>query len=186
MKIGLVDHVEDGSRPVAQLYDERIEFAVTAEDAGHTLSVSLTLHTDGYLDAHPLLSIGAVAVSSPGPGEGAGPGTPPSSNPSDPPASQQPLPTLVRSGHGKPALIRHGHTVRLALKAKRLRKLVVPSAASLGFQWYRGSARIVGATEADHRLRTADRGKRLRILVTLTRPGYQPLRLWTRWVRVRG
>ena len=34
MKIGLFDHVEDGARPVAQLYDERIEFAIAADAAG--------------------------------------------------------------------------------------------------------------------------------------------------------
>jgi alkanesulfonate monooxygenase SsuD/methylene tetrahydromethanopterin reductase-like flavin-dependent oxidoreductase (luciferase family) len=34
VKIGLFDHVEDGARPVAQLYDERIEFAIAADAAG--------------------------------------------------------------------------------------------------------------------------------------------------------
>jgi alkanesulfonate monooxygenase SsuD/methylene tetrahydromethanopterin reductase-like flavin-dependent oxidoreductase (luciferase family) len=34
MKIGLFDHVEDGARPVAQLFDERIEFAAAADRAG--------------------------------------------------------------------------------------------------------------------------------------------------------
>jgi alkanesulfonate monooxygenase SsuD/methylene tetrahydromethanopterin reductase-like flavin-dependent oxidoreductase (luciferase family) len=34
MKIGLFDHVEAGERPVAQLYDERIEFARAADQAG--------------------------------------------------------------------------------------------------------------------------------------------------------
>jgi alkanesulfonate monooxygenase SsuD/methylene tetrahydromethanopterin reductase-like flavin-dependent oxidoreductase (luciferase family) len=34
VKIGLFDHVEDGERPVAQLYDERIEFAAAADAAG--------------------------------------------------------------------------------------------------------------------------------------------------------
>jgi len=34
MKIGLFDHVEDGERPMAQLFDERIEFARAADKAG--------------------------------------------------------------------------------------------------------------------------------------------------------
>jgi alkanesulfonate monooxygenase SsuD/methylene tetrahydromethanopterin reductase-like flavin-dependent oxidoreductase (luciferase family) len=34
MKIGLFDHVEDGERPVTQLFDERIEFAAAADKAG--------------------------------------------------------------------------------------------------------------------------------------------------------
>ena len=34
MKVGLFDHVEHGERPLAQLYDERLEFAQAAEAAG--------------------------------------------------------------------------------------------------------------------------------------------------------
>ena len=34
MKIGLFDHVEDGERPPAQLYDERLQFAAAADRAG--------------------------------------------------------------------------------------------------------------------------------------------------------
>lgn len=34
MKIGLFDHVEDGGRPLAALFDERLEFAAAADEAG--------------------------------------------------------------------------------------------------------------------------------------------------------
>jgi alkanesulfonate monooxygenase SsuD/methylene tetrahydromethanopterin reductase-like flavin-dependent oxidoreductase (luciferase family) len=34
MKIGLFDHVEDGSRPLTTLFDERLRFAEAAEEAG--------------------------------------------------------------------------------------------------------------------------------------------------------
>ena len=34
MKIGLFDHVEYGDRPLATLFDERLEFVAAAEEAG--------------------------------------------------------------------------------------------------------------------------------------------------------
>ena len=34
MKVGLFDHIEYGERPLAQLYDERLQFAQAAEAAG--------------------------------------------------------------------------------------------------------------------------------------------------------
>ncbi len=34
MKIGLFDHVEDGQRPVSTLFDERLQFAAAADEAG--------------------------------------------------------------------------------------------------------------------------------------------------------
>src|ERR1700728_4748400 len=34
MQVGLFDHIEHGERPLAQLYDERLEFAQAAENAG--------------------------------------------------------------------------------------------------------------------------------------------------------
>ena len=34
MKFGLFDHVEDGERPLATLFDERLVFARAADDAG--------------------------------------------------------------------------------------------------------------------------------------------------------
>src|ERR1700744_3340661 len=34
MKIGLFDHVEDGARPVATLFDERLKFVEAADAAG--------------------------------------------------------------------------------------------------------------------------------------------------------
>src|ERR1700752_3696870 len=34
MKIGFFDHIEDGERPLAQLFDERVEFAAAADKAG--------------------------------------------------------------------------------------------------------------------------------------------------------
>jgi len=62
MKIGLFDHVEDGERPLAQLYDERLEFAVAAEDAGfYCLHVAEHHATPLNLAPVPGVYLGAVA-----------------------------------------------------------------------------------------------------------------------------
>jgi alkanesulfonate monooxygenase SsuD/methylene tetrahydromethanopterin reductase-like flavin-dependent oxidoreductase (luciferase family) len=34
MKVGLFDHIEDGARPLTTLFDERLQFAAAADDAG--------------------------------------------------------------------------------------------------------------------------------------------------------
>jgi alkanesulfonate monooxygenase SsuD/methylene tetrahydromethanopterin reductase-like flavin-dependent oxidoreductase (luciferase family) len=62
MKIGLFDHVEDGERPLAQLYDERLEFAVAAEAAGfYCLHVAEHHATPLNLVPVPGVYLGAVA-----------------------------------------------------------------------------------------------------------------------------
>ena len=33
MQIGLFDHIEDGGRPLAQLFDERLQFIQAADEA---------------------------------------------------------------------------------------------------------------------------------------------------------
>jgi alkanesulfonate monooxygenase SsuD/methylene tetrahydromethanopterin reductase-like flavin-dependent oxidoreductase (luciferase family) len=62
MKIGLFDHVEDGARPVAQLFDERIEFAAAADKAGfYCLHVAEHHATPLNLVPVPGIYLGAVA-----------------------------------------------------------------------------------------------------------------------------
>ncbi len=34
MKVGMFDHIEDGERPLAQLFDERLQLIEAAEAAG--------------------------------------------------------------------------------------------------------------------------------------------------------
>lgn len=47
-----------------------------------------------------------------------------------------------------------------------------PSGVALKYQWYRGSARISGATAASYKLTTADRGKKIKVSVTGVKTGY--------------
>ena len=62
MKIGLFDHVEDGARPVAQLFDERIKFAAAADEAGfYCLHVAEHHATPLNLVPVPGIYLGAVA-----------------------------------------------------------------------------------------------------------------------------
>ncbi len=48
-----------------------------------------------------------------------------------------------------------------------------PAPAKLAYQWFRGSKPIPGATKPKYLLSANDVGKRLRVRVTATRPGYQ-------------
>nr|WP_243752076.1 zinc-dependent metalloprotease [Leucobacter weissii] len=47
-----------------------------------------------------------------------------------------------------------------------------PAPVALKYQWYRGTARIPGATRSSYTLKAADRGKRISVRVTGTKTGY--------------
>ena len=62
MKIGLFDHVEHGDRPLATLFDERLTFAKTADDAGiYCLHVAEHHATPLNMVPVPGVYLGAVA-----------------------------------------------------------------------------------------------------------------------------
>ena len=62
MKIGLFDHVEHGDRPLATLFDERLAFAVAAEEAGfYCLQVAEHHATPLNMVPVPGVYLGAVA-----------------------------------------------------------------------------------------------------------------------------
>ena len=62
MKVGIFDHIEDGERPLAQLFDERLEFIEAAEAAG-IYSLQLAEHHAAPLNMVPVpgVYLGAVA-----------------------------------------------------------------------------------------------------------------------------
>src|ERR1700704_5863977 len=62
MKFGLFDHVEDGGRPLATLFDERLVFARAADDAGiYCLHVAEHHATPLNMVPVPGIYLGAVA-----------------------------------------------------------------------------------------------------------------------------
>ena len=62
MKFGLFDHVEDGERPLATLFDERLTFAQAADDAGiYCLHVAEHHATPLNMVPVPGVYLGAVA-----------------------------------------------------------------------------------------------------------------------------
>src|ERR1700744_164006 len=62
MKIGMFDHIEDGERPLAQLFDERLKLIAAAEAAG-VYSLQLAEHHQTPLNIVPVpgVFLGAVA-----------------------------------------------------------------------------------------------------------------------------
>src|SRR5580704_264809 len=62
MKIGMFDHIEDGERPLAQLFDERLKLIAAAEAAG-IYSLQLAEHHQTPLNMVPVpgVFLGAVA-----------------------------------------------------------------------------------------------------------------------------
>ena len=62
MKIGLFDHVEDGGRPLAMLFDERLKFAHAADEAGiYCLHIAEHHATPLNMVPVPGVYLGAVA-----------------------------------------------------------------------------------------------------------------------------
>ena len=62
MKIGLFDHIEDGGRPLAQLFDERLAFIQAADEAGfHCLHLAEHHQTPLNMVPVPGVFLGAVA-----------------------------------------------------------------------------------------------------------------------------
>ncbi len=62
MKVGLFDHVEDGKRPLPQLFDERLQFAEAADAAGiYCLHVAEHHQTPLNMVPMPGIYLGAVA-----------------------------------------------------------------------------------------------------------------------------
>ncbi len=48
-----------------------------------------------------------------------------------------------------------------------------PGGVALSYQWYRGSARVKGATKTSYKLTSKDRGKKVTVVVRGTRAGYE-------------
>ncbi|WP_370617307.1 hypothetical protein [Mumia sp. Pv 4-285] len=73
-------------------------------------------------------------------------------------------------------------------KRLRIRGLVrsgfAPTPSRLRYQWYRGTKKIRGATQAAYRVKRKDRGKRVRVRVYAVRPGHLTGTYDTRRVRI--
>lgn len=52
-------------------------------------------------------------------------------------------------------------------------KLKSPSGSKLKYQWLRNGSKISGATSKTYKLRSADKGKRMSVRVTATKPGFK-------------
>ncbi|WP_067437926.1 hypothetical protein [Nocardioides jensenii] len=75
--------------------------------------------------------------------------------------------------------------LRPSLTGTALRRGTSPDATRVSYQWLRGTTVIRKATSRTYVLRRADLGKRLRLRVTLARPGHRVVVLNARTTRIR-
>jgi peptidoglycan hydrolase-like protein with peptidoglycan-binding domain len=75
----------------------------------------------------------------------------------------------------KKPVIRGTRNVGVTLKA--LAGTWSPSGVKLTYQWYRGDAEIKGATKTSYKLTKSDKGKKLTVVVTGAKDGYETLAL---------
>lgn len=75
-------------------------------------------------------------------------------------------------GKTKPAKPKVSGTAKVGKKLKAKPGTWKPSKMTFRYQWYRQGVAIPGATRASYTLTSADRGTRLTVTVTGTRPGY--------------
>lgn len=67
---------------------------------------------------------------------------------------------------------RAGSTLKVTNKDWLASELPVRRADKISFQWYRGDAKISGATKRSYKLTSADRGKSIRVRITYDRVGF--------------
>ncbi|MCW2752291.1 MAG: regulator of chromosome condensation repeat family protein [Aeromicrobium sp.] len=80
--------------------------------------------------------------------------------------------TLKFTASVKPKIsgtVKVGHTLSIAHNAKTGWS---PDATSLAYKWYRGSSAIGGATKSTYKLKTADKGHKIRVKIYGKRSGY--------------
>lgn len=82
------------------------------------------------------------------------------------------------------------HTPKISGTAKVGKKLTVirgswePTPATYRYQWYRGSSKIAGATGKTYTLKSADKGKSIKVKVTVSKQGYQTVAKVSKSVKV--
>lgn len=134
------------------------EYRTTLDDVGHTLSVQVTA-TSATSSADVTVTAGEIR-----------------------PARMTWTNTerLTLTGKTKP-----GRKLRGSITKNALLTSTAPTATRVTYQWRRDGKPITDGTRRTHRVRHRDLGHRIKLFVTLTRPGHRPLTLRTEIVRPR-
>lgn len=129
-------------------------------DVGHPLSVIVTLEAAGRIPATAQVLAGTTASA---------------------PAPVWSTARLRLKGRD-----RVRGTLRVALSAAAVRAAAAAPDATVTYQWIRNARALPGQTGRGHRVTRADLRRRLRVQVTVSRPGHLPLVLTSVAVRVTG
>jgi Ca2+-binding RTX toxin-like protein len=111
------------------------------------------------------------------------PGTqPPAGQPpvGQPPASQSPVRVTL---DGTPRLV-GTHKVGARLRV-RLPKVTTPGRATVTITWKVDGKRVKGVDGRSYKIRSADRGKKIKAVVKVAQPGLKPVKVSSRTVRIR-
>ena len=72
-------------------------------------------------------------------------------------------------------------TAKVGKKLTAKRGSWTGSPTSYSYQWYRGSKKIAKATTSSYRLKSADRGKKIRVKITAKRAGFASRTVYSKY-----
>ncbi|WP_235735042.1 hypothetical protein [Nocardioides alcanivorans] len=76
--------------------------------------------------------------------------------------------------------------VKVALGPKKILKRAAAPDAKITYQWLRNGKALKKSTKKAHQIKKADRKKRLKARITITRPGHHPLVITTKAVKIKN
>jgi hypothetical protein len=151
------------------------DYKLVAADVGKKVSVKVTGSKAGYTTVSKTSAQTVAVAAAPKPTPTPAPTPTPSPTPKPTP-SPTPSPSPSPSPSGKEFTAVSVPKIRGSVKVGK--KLTAdagawgPGDVALSYQWYRSGAKIAKATKPTYKLVAADRGKKITVKVTGTKPGY--------------
>ena len=149
------------------------DYKLVAADVGKKVSVKVTGSKAGYTTVSKTSAQTVAVAAAPKPTPTPAPTPTPSPTPKPTPS---PTPSPSPSPSGKEFTAVSVPKIRGSVKVGK--KLTAdagawgPGDVALSYQWYRSGAKIAKATKPTYKLVAADRGKKITVKVTGTKPGY--------------
>ena len=156
------------------------EYKLVAADVGKKVSVKVTGSKAGYMTVSKTsaqtVAVAAAPKPTPTPSPSPSPKPTPSPSPKPTPSPSSPTPTPTPSPSGKEftavSVPRITGSVKVGKKLTADAGAWGPGEVALSYQWYRSGAKIAKATKPVYTLKAADKGKKITVKITGTKPGY--------------